>query len=201
MDMIESGIETNALKIVVDVLFGGPSDKMKLLLEALQRQNSICDMRFMYNFKLFFDEGNFNPDQLRKFSEKLEEQGNKEHYAMMILAAIDSIESAQKARCIANLTQSVIHGQIDTRKYLRLLHTLKLLIEEDIKYLDRNIQGGTLIEIEHLDDYLVYGILRQVDGGYAYTERAHDLVEHGIKRGHSYHRPSSIPQREIISIL
>lgn len=190
----------NALEVVIDVLFGGTSDRLKLLYKILIEQHSICDMRFLHNFYLFLEEGNFNDSQLRKFSEKLEEVGNKEEYALMILNAIDSIESKCKARCIANITQSVVWNQIDVRKYLRLVHTLKLLIEEDLMYLDRNIRDGIILDVENLDDFLTYGILRPVNGGYTYTERAHDIVEHGLRRGHSYKRPTSIPQRDIISI-
>lgn len=199
MNSMSGEITSSALEVVIDVLCGGTSDRLKQLYKALNEQHSICDMRFLHNYYLFLDEGNFNSKQLRRFSERLEEQGNKEDYAMMILGVIDSIESKYKARCIANLTQSVVNDELDVKKYLRLIHTLKLLIEEDLTYLDRNIQGGTVIDIENLDDYLTYGILRPVNGGYAYTERAHDLVQFGIKRGHDYRRPSSIPQRDIFS--
>ena len=187
------------MEIVIDALCGGASDRLKQLYKLLCEQHSICDMRFLHNYYLFLNEGKFNPKQLRRFSERLEEQGNKEDYAMMILGVIDSIDSKYKARCIANLTQSVVNDEIDVKKYLRLIHTLKSLIEEDLTYLDRNIQGGTVTNIENLDDYLTYGILRPVNRGYAYTERAHDLVQFGIKRGHDYRRPSSIPQRDIFS--
>ena len=199
MNSIDKEHIGNALEIVIDALCGGASDRLKQLYKLLCEQHSICDMRFLHNYYLFLNEGKFNPKQLRRFSERLEEQGNKEDYAMMILGVIDSIDSKYKARCIANLTQSVVNDEIDVKKYLRLIHTLKSLIEEDLTYLDRNIQGGTVTNIENLDDYLTYGILRPVNGGYAYTERAHDMVQFGIKRGHDYRRPSSIPQRDIFS--
>ena len=199
MNSISGELISNALEIVIDVLWGGRTDRLKLLCKLLNEQHSICDMRFLHNYNLFLSEGNFDPKKLRKFSERLEEQGNKEEYAMMVLGVIDSIDSKYKARCIANLTQSVVNDEIDVKKYLRLMHTLKLLIEGDLTYLDRNIQGGTITDIENLDDYLTYGIIRPVNGGYAYTERAHDLIQFGIKRGHDYRRPSSIPQRDIFS--
>lgn len=40
-----------------------------------------------------------------------------------------------------------------------------------------------MLDDEHLDDFIVAGIMIGVDGGYAYTERAHDLMEFGIARG------------------
>mgnify|MGYP003216206928 FL=1 len=93
MNSMSGEITSSALEIVIDVLCGGTSDRLKQLYKALNEQHSICDMRFLHNYYLFLDEGNFNSKQLRRFSERLEEQGNKEDYAMMILGVIDSIES------------------------------------------------------------------------------------------------------------
>lgn len=193
-------VTNNILDMIIDILFGGTTDKLKLLKKVLMEDGRISDIYFYNNFCMFLKSGKFKKEDLRKLSGILEEFGNKKTHAMMIIKSIDDIESEEKARCLANLTQSVINSEIDINKYFRLMHTLKLLIAEDLKYIDTNISGKTLLSDEHLDDYLIAGIMRPVDGGYVYTERAHDLMEFGIARGHGYTRPKQIKQRPITLI-
>lgn len=198
-DLIVSGMSA-ALDILIDVFLGGSSDKLKLLKNILIADGRMSDIILYNNFCLFLKFGNFRPEDLRDLSVKLEEHGNKKSHALMIIKSIDDIESEEKARCLANLTQSVILSQIDINKYLRLIHTCKLLIAEDLKYIADNISGATILDDEHLDDYITYGIMRAVDGGYVYTERAHDLMEFGIARGHDYKRPAYIKERTVFGL-
>ena len=198
-ELIVAGMNT-ALDILIDVFLGGTSDKLKLLKSILMSEGRISDILLYNNFCLFLKHGRFRQEDLRKLSAKLEEQGNKKSHALMIIKTIDDIESEEKARCLANLTQSVINGDIIVSSYLRLIHTCKLLIAEDFNYISDNISGETLLDDEHLDDFITAGITRAVDGGYVYTERAHDLMEFGIARGHDYKRPQQIKKRTVFGI-
>lgn len=188
------------LDIIIDVLFGGSSDKLKLLCKTLLKDGRVSDTVFIYNFDMFIRCGNFDMSQLRRFSEVLEEQGNKKSYAITIIKAIDDLDSEEKARCLANLTQSVINSQISVEKYLRLVHLLRHIIEIDLKFLSENICKGLFINNEYIDEYIISGIIREADGGYVYTEKAWDLVEYGILRGHDIKRPSNIEKRAVYSI-
>lgn len=137
---------------------------------------------------------------MRKLSERLEEYGNERENAISIIKAIDSVESEKKARHLANLTQSVINSEIDVKLYMRLIHVSKQLIEEDISFLATNITKEMFVDNPHLDDFFAYGLIRGVDGGYVYTERAWDLVQYGISRGHDVNRPDEIPKRTVFAI-
>lgn len=189
--------KSTILDLVIDVLFGGPSDKLKLLGDIMLKEGRISDLIFWNNFQMFLKEGNFDVTILRKLSERLEEHGNKKGYGIAIIKAIDDVESDEKARCLANLTQSLINDKITVEGYFRVIHTFKQLIREDLEFLSKNITKETFLDNEHLDDYLVNGLIRQVDGGYVYTDRAWDIVEHGICRGHKVDRPDKIKEREI----
>lgn len=123
---------------------------------------------------MFLRHGNFDVSQLRKLYKILEEQGNRKSYAIMIIKAIDDVDSEEKARCLANLTQSVINSQISKENYLRLVHLLKQIIKADLKYLAENICKGTIIEKDYIDDYIVVGIIREADGDMGI------LKKHGI---------------------
>ena len=189
--------KSEILDLIIDVLFGGPSDKLKLLGDILLKDGRVSDLIFWHNFQMFLKEGNFDVAILRKLSERLEEHGNKKGYGISIIKAIDDVESDEKARCLANLTQSVINSEITVENYFRVIHTSKQLIREDLEFLSRNITKEKFLDNEHLDDYLVNGLIRQVDGGYVYTDRAWDIVEFGICRGHKVDRPKQIEERGV----
>lgn len=192
--------KSTILDLIIDVLFGGSSDKLKLLGDIMLKEGRISDLIFWNNFQMFLKEGNFDVTILRRLSERLEEYGNKKGYGIAIIKAIDDVESDEKARCLANLTQSVINSEITVENYFRIIHTSKQLIREDLDFLSSNITKETLLDNEHLDDYLVNGLIREVDGGYVYTERAWDIVEHGICRGHEVDRPNKIKERTVYSL-
>ncbi len=189
--------KSTILDLIIDILFGGPSDKLKLLGDIMLNEGRVSDLIFWNNFQMFLKEGNFDVTILRKLSEKLEEHGNKKGYGIAIIKAIDDVESDEKARCLANLTQSLINDKITVENYFRAIHTLKQLIRADLDFLSRNITKETFLDNEHEDDYLVNGLIRQVNGGYVYTNRAWDIVEHGVCKGHNMNRPSKIKEREI----
>lgn len=192
--------KTTLLNDLIDFIFGGAPDKIKLLIQAMDKDKRISDLILINNLILFLKEGNFNRDQLRKLSQRLEEHGNKKMYAIAIIKAIDDIESEEMARCLANLTQSIINSQIDTRKYFRLIRLTRQLIGEDLKFLSSNISKEKFLQHDYLDDYLINGLVKQVDAGYVYTDNAWDLVEYGILRGHDVNRPYKIEDRPITSI-
>lgn len=189
--------KSTILDLIIDVLFGGPSDKLKLLGDIMLKDGRISDLIFWNNFQMFLKEGNFDVTILRRLSERLEEHGNKKGYGIAIIKAIDDVESDEKARCLANLTQSLINGKMTVEDYFRVIHTFKQLIREDLEFLSKDITKETFLDNEHLDDYLVNGLIRQVNGGYVYTERAWDIVEHGICKGHNMNRPDKIKEREV----
>lgn len=192
--------KSTVLDLIIDVLFGGASDKLKLLGDVLLQDGRVSDLIFFNNFQMFLKEGDFDVSILRKLSERLDEHGNKRGYGIAIIKAIDDVESDEKARFLANLTQSVINSEITVENYFRVIHTSKQLIREDLEFLSKKITKETFLENEHLDDYLVNGLIRQVDGGYVYTDRAWDIVEFGISRGHKIDRPDKIKEREVYSI-
>ena len=185
---------------VIDIFFGSPTDKMKLIISKAQKAGRIRDLIYWNNFALFLREGNFDNEQLRKLSELLEEHGNKKMYAISIIKAIDDIDSEEKARCLANLTQSLINSEIVIRKYFRLINTTKRLTGDDLAFLSVHISRGKFLEHEYLDDFLTDGLIRMVDAGYVYTETAWDLMEFDSLRGHDINRPSEIERSRIVSL-
>ena len=198
IEIVDQNRET-IINDVIDALFGGPTDKLKLINKKLASEGRISDLLYLNNLEMFLKNANFDKARLRKFSEKLEEHGNKKSYAIALLKAIDDVDSEEKARCLANLTQSVVWSEISIEKYLRLVHTLRQLVEEDLEFLSSNISKGKFLDNEYLDDYIAFGIIREVEGGFVYTKKAWELLKYGICRGHDIKIPEKIESRSIIS--
>ena len=53
----------------------------------------------------------------------------------------------------------------------------------------------------HIDDFLSNGLIYSIDGGYAYSDKAYNLVEYGIRRGDKIRRPEVAPGRQIFSVM
>ena len=196
-------IKPNKQKVfesIIGFIKGDPVAVSSCLTEIASDAGRISDALFWNNFKNFLRYGDFDISKLRKLSEKLEDYGNKDDMATRIVKTINDIEGEETARCLANLSQSVINGDITVDNYFRLIHTLRQLIPEDLSYIAQNICKGKFLDNPYLDDYIASGIIREADGGYIYSERAWDLVEHGISRGHHLNRPDKIEPRAVFSL-
>lgn len=193
-------IGRKTLEGIIGFIQGDPVAVASCLAEINSEAGRMSDTIFWDNFRKFLQYGNFSIEKLRKFSEKLEEYGNKNDMAIRIIKMIDDIDSEEIARCLANLSQSVINEEITVDNYFRLIRTLRMLIPEDLVYIAQNIRKGTFDDCSYLDDYIVSGIIRGVDGGYVYTERAWALLKYGILRGHDIEIPARIETRPIVSL-
>lgn len=150
---------------------------------------------------LFLQEGKFDYDVLRKLAVKLEESGNKKENATSIVYTVNRIDDPRKAKYISWLTLSVIDNDMDFDKYFRLVKAIENFVYADLVYLSENVENVTIdSNNSHIDDFLANGMIYRIDGGFAYTDKAYDLVEYGIKRGHSVRRPEEKPERQIIEM-
>lgn len=190
----------NIIEILVGFITKDPVVFIKEIKRMISMPTSVKDALFWNNFLNFLSEGKFSYEMLHKLSEKLEEEEDSRSSAIKIVESISKIDEPIKARYIANLTQSFINGQIDKLNYFRLVNTINSLIGDDLRYIADNVEySGTIISDLHIDDFVSTGIMRNIEGGYCYTERAYDLVEFGINKGHNIKRPGHIPERMIIS--
>lgn len=156
-------------------------------------------MIFWNNFYLFLQEGNFDYDRLRELAARLEESGNKKENANRIIYAINRIDDSRKAKFISWLTLSLIHRQIEFDVYFRLIKKVDNLVYEDLIYLSEQIENVKIDpEDKHIDEFLSNGLIYSVEGGFAYSDTAYDLIEYGIQRGHSVRRPDKKIERQVL---
>ena len=154
------------------------------------------------NFYLFLQEGNFNYDILRRLAERLEESGNKQENATNIVYAINRIDDQRKAKYLSWLTLSLINNDIDFDDYFRLIKAVENLVYADLICLSNNVEKIRIdLKDAHIDDFLSNGLIYSIDGGYAYSDKAYNLVEYGIRRGDKIRRPEVAPGRQIFSVM
>ena len=200
---LKNNTKTTLLEALINCFIQDSVDFGKNIIELLHQTKSIPDMILWNNFYLFLQEGKFDYDILRKLAVKLEESGNKKENATTIVYTVSWIDDPRKAKYISWLTLSVIDNgsDMDFDKYFRLVKAIENFIYADLVYLSENVENVTIdLNNSHIDDFLANGMIYRIDGGFAYTDKAYDLVEYGIKRGHSIRRPKEKPERQIIEM-
>ena len=198
---LKNNTKTTLLEVLINCFVQDSVDFGKNIIELLHQTKSIPDMILWNNFYLFLQEGKFNYDVLRKLAVKLEESGNKIENATSIVYTINRIDDPRKAKYISWLTLSVIDNDMDFDKYFRLVKAIENFVYADLVYLSENVENVTIdSNNSHIDDFLANGMIYRIDGGFAYTDKAYDLVEYGIMRGHSVRRPEEKPERQILEM-
>ena len=198
---LKNNTKTTLLEVLINCFVQDSVDFGKNIIELLHQTKSIPDMILWNNFYLFLQEGKFNYDVLRKLAVKLEESGNKIENATSIVYTINRIDDPRKAKYISWLTLSVIDNDMEFDKYFRLVKAVENFVYADLVYLSENVENVTIdSNNSHIDDFLANGMIYRIDGGFAYTDKAYDLVEYGIMRGHSVRRPEEKPERQILEI-
>lgn len=189
------------LEALINCFVQNPVDFGKNVVELMHQTKSIPDMILWNNLYLFLQEGNFDYDLLRKLAAKLEESGNKQENAACIVYTVNRIDDPRKARFISWLTLSVINEKLDFDNYFRLIKAIENLVYNDLLYLSENVEKVKMDpDNSHIDDFLANGLIYSIDGGFAYADKSYDLVEYGIRKGHSIRRPKKNPVRQILDM-
>ena len=189
------------LETLINCFVQNPVDFGKNVIELMHQTKSIPDMMLWNNFYLFLQEGNFDYEILRKLAVKLEESGNKQENATCIVYTVNRIDDPRKAKYISWLTLSVIDCDLGFDKYFRLIKTIENLVYTDLIYLSENVENVLMDSGDsHIDDFLANGLIYSTDGGFAYADKSYDLVEYGIRRGHSIRRPKEMPERQVLEM-
>lgn len=189
------------LEALINCFVQNPVDFGKNIIELMHQTKSISDMILWNNFYLFLQEGNFDYDILRKLAVKLEESGNKQENAACIVYTLNRIDDSRKAKYISWLTLSVIDKDFEFDMYFRLIKVIENLVYSDLIYLSENVENVIIDSSDaHIDDFLANGLIYSIDGGFAYTDKSYDLVEYGIRRGHSIRRPKEKPERQVLAV-
>lgn len=197
---LRDGMEVTPIEILING-FTSPVDFGKNVIGLIRQMKSIPDRILWNNLYLFLQEGNFNDEILRKLAARLEESGDRQENAIRIIYTINRIDDPRKAKFISWLTLSVIDQRINFDHYFRLIKTIENLVFADLIYLSNNVEN---VRIEpddfHIDEFLANGLIYSINGGFAYTDKAYDIIEYGVRRGQNIRRPKERPERQIVEV-
>lgn len=114
----------------------------------------IREQIFWQNFIEFLDNTFSDNDELRRFSVKLEEDGDSYENAKRIIKIIDDAGTKKKAIYISNLTRAYCLGKIDLYKYFKLTQCIIRLTDEDLIFLCDNISSKHIdTDEDYIDDF------------------------------------------------
>ena len=154
----------------------------------------------------------FIEDNLRKMAECLAEVSPNEdahyvgdpdrlrEYAKRIVKLIDDCGTNQKAFYIANISRALANKFISKAQFFKLAQCIRMLTEEDLLFLTSNVTDEIIEdEAEYLDDFRGLGLMYEVNGGFAYSQRAFLLLKYALRYEEKIEIPETFPDRNIIS--
>ena len=200
-----------------------PVDLYKVIKNIWSMHSRIRDGIYWENFGAYlfhvydFDEKKkrFINNNKKKLAEMLAEdtpnqeagyKGNPERLrenAKRLVILLDDAGTKQKAIYYANLTRAALNNSISRDKFFKLCKCVSDLTEEDICFFIKNIQQIRTNTIkkdeEFIDDFRSVGLLKEVNGGFAYTQRAFELLKFGLKyEEENVKIPEEIPERMMV---
>lgn len=206
MGMIKSMVKNEEIKEqgktmideLVYALVGGDIVALeKFLKNILKSPYFIQTQIFWQNFIDYLDNACPDKDSLRKLSEMLAEDGNSNENAKRIIKIIDDAGTKKKAIYLSNLTRACCMESISVSQFFKLSQCIVRLTDEDLTYLNENINGAVIEDDEEfIDDFRFCGLLKEVAGGFVYTKRAFELKKYSLSYGHNVEIPN-IPKRQM----
>ena len=163
--------------------------------------------------EITLDDSDHMVNNLQKFSEVLAELTPNEEahyigdpdrvreYSKRVIKVLDDCASTQKAIYIANLSRALANRLIDKNSFFKLCKCVRTLTDEDLLLLKSSIPNGVIdYEVMVIDDFRSVGLMYEINGGFAYSKRAYDLVEYALDYERGVHTPDSFPSRLVTSV-
>lgn len=128
---------------------------------------------------------------------------NKLHeYSKRIVKLIDDCGTIQKAVYLANISRSFAKHEIDKRLFFKLGQCIRMLTEEDLLFLKKNVTEGTISgDDDYLDDFRGLGLMYEVDGGFAYSKKAFQLLKYALDYESIVCIPERFPVRNVMTAM
>lgn len=155
----------------------------------------------------------FVEDNLRKMAISLAEASpndeagyvgdpNKLHeYSKRIVKLIDDCGTIQKAVYLANISRAFAKNEIDKRLFFKLGQCIRMLTEEDLLFLRKNVAEGTISgDSDYVDDFRSQGLMYEVDSGFAYSKRAFQLLKYALNYEGVVPIPEKFPDRNVLAV-
>lgn len=193
------------VNIITGNVIGGAVDVAKIGKSIIDIPNyrvwdNFC--KFLQAGTMLDSEQTLNDDLLRRLSEILEEHGNKAENARRILYIVADMECDAAARYVGWLTQALVYKRLGFEQYFRCLKVIKNIIVEDLELLAQKMERkdyNFTLNAESTIEFVNNGLLIKQRGKLVPTNLAYDLVNCGIRWGHSdLKKPEVLPGIDVI---
>ncbi|MEY8482596.1 hypothetical protein AALD74_12185 [Lachnospiraceae bacterium 48-21] len=209
------------VKSLVGIFQKDPVAAFELLSSIKGNTLSLTDQIFIENLQAFLfhlnevdvDKQTYLEDGMKRFSEALADAspnveagygGNQKklhEYGKRILKAIDDCGTEQKALFLANISRALANHIISKKEYFKFIQCIRMLTEEDLEFISQNISDKTITTDEdYIDDFRALGLMKEVEDGFVYTERAFQFVNAAIRYESPVDVPEHIAQRNIMQM-
>jgi len=204
----------------IGIMNKDPVSAIKAVNQLLHLPSTIRDGILWENFSVYlrhifdYDE---NDEPRRKYKKSLSEllanqipneeagyEGKPKDLcenAKRLIKLLDETGTIQKSVYYANLTRAALNDEITVGKFFKLCNCIRNIIEEDLEFLICDIQSQVEKTItddrEAIDDFRSVGLIKEVDGGFAYTLRAFELLKYGLMYEQYVIIPNTIQERII----
>lgn len=128
---------------------------------------------------------------------------NKLHeYSKRIVKLIDDCGTIQKAVYLANISKAFAKHEIDKRLFFKLGQCIRMLTEEDLLFLKKNVTERTIsVDSDYIDDFRGQGLMYEVDAGFAYSKRAFQLLKYALDYEGTVCIPEKFPERNVMTAI
>lgn len=206
---------------ILDVFSLDPVAAIDLIKEVKNLPSTIRDGIFFECFETYILNLNeydhkkkaFIEDNLKKMAISLAEASPNEEadyegnlnmlheYSKRIVKLIDDCGTVQKAVYLANISRALAKQEIDKRLFFKLGQCIRMLTEEDLLFLRKNVTEGTINGAgDYVDDFRSQGLMYEVDAGFAYSKRAFQLLKYALNYEGIVHIPEKFPDRNVLSV-
>ena len=224
---IKEVVASNTVKNVAKNYYQSVVETFKLEpLDAINRIRSLMDLPGTIRDGIFFEcfenyilrlneydfeKKQFERNNLKKLMELLatvspnEEAGylgnsdQLREYSKRIVKLIDDCGTIEKAVYLANVSRAFVKESIDRNTFFKLGQCIRLLTDEDLIFLKENVKMGVISDGAYIDDFRGQGLMYDVDGGFAYTKRAFELLKYGLAYESNAKIPETFLDRNVIS--
>ncbi len=121
-------------------------------------------------------------------------------YSKRVVRLIDDCGTIQKAVYLANISRAFVKHELDKRGFFKLGQCIRMLTEEDLLFLKDSIREGTIRDIEYVDDFRGLGLMYEVNGGFAYSLKAFQLLKYALDYEGNVHIPEQFSKRSMLSL-
>lgn len=129
--------------------------------KGLSHAISWRDSFYITKWRMFVEGVYMDDDAKAKIAEYFVTQEDKKEFLCKILKVLDDIDSDEKVKYLVNLTRSFLNNFINKDDYYRMVNCLRVVLVQDLKFLQENISSNYLLNNPNVDALVQASLMYQ----------------------------------------